>query len=1090
MRFKGFLFGLVALGSCGDTTTNPVLQLNLDRPVDIAFACYGGLRITGGGAGTIEQEVVFSAQPTTACDIRSLPHDAGTPVPVAPGQEDLTSVGGAAVPAALWYGFILQQGPGTVALAQFRTQASTLTGGAPEVTILDANALTPGKNAISIGEDPVAIVTDTAGCQAITANAGTCDLSLLDVGTAVDGDPQTLTVQRLGVTNAAGLPIRAKAAAMVAQPATDVIGNSCPMQGDTPIGSGLVYIAYPSCHLVAGVDAATGRIVNGIQYDAAGVPTIVDGNVSCPDECAGEPVTAGTRPVTLDLEKDPRTAEQRLVIGSNNSASITVVELDDASAPVSLSQVAFEDTTGTLGFTKVSLSPQIGMGGAGHVINDTNAAGGQFQFIYGIATDDTVRVADILTLNKECDTQVDPRFLGTIRNVRILSCLPVGDPATPPRRAGARGPGIQLPGESLPLSLDIYRSDPQEGDPRADENPGKLIGYFAIVSAVDGKNFIINVDDDDYPDLWDPNNPLETLIPKAIAHQLRDSVPIRDQLAEEEVEGMDQPLCNVNGPPDSQNDLLGGPRAATPPQRNTAPGTIALEKTTLLPGIRQLACVGTDSTRAVSEIGYTAPADIRYQVFPDLRALETEETWTITYEGSLSNSDEQSDLDGPGVRESMIGVDGSGMRIYDQSRPFCDAGVERFDVVQLRGCDPASGDTECPSGYSCFVHPNSQIQGLGSCMLQEEAERLAVACEDFLTTLRRYNVGRTESGEIELKPRKHTHRLTPLDGCSSDQQCQDLASYALKLPNSAHPVDDTTGPETRTWKCEADADRAPLPPNNKRCTLKCDTNADCLLGTVCRGSVPNVPSSGTCMEGVTPPQSCVNAPQRYELRAGEAFTVVGSEPLFRGTGTGYVHPIIADATGACIRDPNANRLSIGRIPLQAPACDPTSDPLTGALPGGGFEPNPCSTLIEHADVVPLYLPGTCTLGTPASEIRNRMAPAIRFRNRGMTFHMVDPTYPGDQSCIADRLGPNGVPLVNVPHIVPPFQIAFRQTSGFFPIQVPITPTYPIKVVRGPTQSVWIIDNGDFLSTTVGNPSTRGKVFRVESYAFGQGSTLQ
>ena len=42
------------------------------------------------------------------------------------------------------------------------------------------------------------------------------------------------------------------------------------------------------------------------------------------------------------------------------------------------------------------------------------------------------------------------------------------------------------------------------------------------------------------------------------------------------------------------------------------------------------------------------------------------------------------------------------------------------------------------------------------------------------------------------------------------------------------------------------------------------------------------------MEGVIPPQSCVNAPQRYELRAHEAFTVVG-------TRSGYVHPIIADA---------------------------------------------------------------------------------------------------------------------------------------------------------------------------------------------------
>ena len=49
---------------------------------------------------------------------------------------------------------------------------------------------------------------------------------------------------------------------------------------------------------------------------------------------------------------------------------------------------------------------------------------------------------------------------------------------------------------------------------------------------------------------------------------------------------------------------------------------------------------------------------------------------------------------------------------------------------------------------------------------------------------------------------------------------------------------------------------------------------------------------GYCMEGVTPPQSCVNAPQRYELRAGEAFAVVG-------TRSGFLHSIISDSTGSC-----------------------------------------------------------------------------------------------------------------------------------------------------------------------------------------------
>jgi hypothetical protein len=41
---------------------------------------------------------------------------------------------------------------------------------------------------------------------------------------------------------------------------------------------------------------------------------------------------------------------------------------------------------------------------------------------------------------------------------------------------------------------------------------------------------------------------------------------------------------------------------------------------------------------------------------------------------------------------------------------------------------------------------------------------------------------------------------------------------------------------------------------------------------------------------------------------------------------------------------------------------------------------------------------------------------------------------------------------------------------------------PVAVVRGPTQSIWVIDEGDFLSTSSSVASTRGKVFRVESTA--------
>ncbi len=1070
---------LLASISCGETTTTPPSQLNLDRPTDMTFACVGGLRIIPDDRvdqtmGDPNDDTVLSAQPTTACDVRSGAHASGTPIPVPPGQDDLTAAGGAPVGNAFWFSFILQSGPGTVAIAQFQTKPATaFTGG--DVSVLDADPLTPGKNGISIGEDPIAIATDRSGCKVVTANAGSCDLSVLDITTAVDFDPTTpIDVRRLEVKNAAGVPIRAKPIAMVAEPQTDVIGKRC-----AEAAAGIVYIAYPNCHLVAAVDASNGTVVGGISFDATGAQTILTdvSSLTCVDECSGgTPPAPGTRPITLDLEKDPRTLERRLVIGADNSPSITVVELSDAtSLPESAFQVALQNTTGDLGVTQVSLSPQIGMGGEIHQINDDTASGGQFQFVYAIATDDTVRVVDVLDLRKECDTQVDTRYLRNVTSVKELSCLPVGEPSTPPRRAGARGPGIELVGEALPMAVDIIKSQPVDGDARPDEDPNKLIGYFAIIGASNGGVFIVNIDDDDRRDLFSQLRPLLTPIALQIAHQLRDAIPERGELATIDLNDMTETLCDINGPEDVTGALLGGPRSLTPPSRNLPIGSFAPEKAFQLPGFRQVLCTGVDNTRAVADIQFTAPEAIRDFVYPDLAALHSAESWSMIWEGTLSLDKVDVAVDGPPIRESEMRVDGSGLHLIDAAKPFCSVGVERFDLLQMRGCDQQFGDSECPIGYRCFVHPSSQLQGIGACLLEDEADRLADACKDFLTSLRRYTVGATKSGELQLLPRRHTLRTTPLEGCTTDTQCQSLADYALTQSVAQHPMFNTTAPDTHTWSCAPDPLRAPVT-TGKRCQMRCDVTADCLTGTVCQGATGSG-KAGFCMEGVLPPQSCINAPQRYELRAGDAFAVLGQR-------TGFEHATITDANGACVRDPDASPYLVGRIPLQPPACDPAADPLSGRLADGTFEPNPCSFTTETVDVVPQYEPGSCDLKATPTELVPRQAPAIRLRTRGINFTIVDPTYPGDAACILDRGGAvdaAGNPLGNIPHVFTNYQLSFTQTAGFASINIPVAAAMPVRVVRGPTQSIWVVDQGDFLSTSLSQPSTRGKVFRIEPH---------
>jgi len=1141
-----------ALAACGAPANLPLTELDLNRPVDIAFACYGGMRVTNGSTtADPAADILTTAQPTDSCDQRS------TLTPTTPlGQEDNGE--GSKVPPPSWYGFILQSAQGTIAVASWDSKPATaFTGGSStlggDVQVLDADPLTPGKNAISVGEEPIAIATDKAGCFEVTANAGSCDLSELSINDALGSitpvpgrPPARVQVGRVPVKTPTGAILLSKPTAMAAEPGTTIIGNTCPATA-----TGLVYIAYPSCHLVAGVDVSSGKVVTGIQYNATGQATILSGaaldTLTCPAECfdattatSVAAATPGPRPVTLALEATldnrvaPPAPTRRLAIGADNAASVTVVDLDTTtSLPMALTQVALQNTTGKLGVTAIALSPQIGMGGLVGESDDTGTSGGQGQYVYAVATDSTVRVADVLNLNKECDTQVDTRFLRTIFDIRALQCFPVGDPATPQRRSGAKGPGIELVGDAVPISVAFVKAPKIPPLPPPNQNvnqqptgPGVLLGYFAIVTASNGQSFVVDVDDDNnaVDDHFVSSQPETTAPTLVIAHQLRDGVSARDAVPTATISEpnptdpthplqVEVPVCNAFTPNVAGT---GGPHAIADPTNNVVVGSlVSVAKAQELPSIQQVECKPQGApgeamagmSIPVSELQISADLTVRDPVFPDLRNLFNDESWTLTWEGPLSQDSNFTAVDGPSIREAQMVVDSTAQsRIVDNTHPFCAMGVEPFDILQMRGCNPLNGNADCPSGYECYLHPEAAV---GTCMLQNEATRLVDACRDYFISLRRYTVASTTSGELVVQPRKHELRTTPLDGCTDDFQCTYLSNYAAQNASDQVSVTvprDKNGNLTpdvnaHTWACIRDDARAPINPDpakNKRCVQTCayhsmatdqkDRDVDYDLGTICQGASPS--QAGICMESVMPPQACVNGPQQFDVRASEAFTVIGTQ-------SGYVHPIV-EVGGACKPDPtlgpSSRQLQVGRLPLKAPACgDPaTTDPITGALAGGGFEPNPCSLTAPQAEYQTTCSGSTTSL-TPMFERRG--APAIKLRTRGMTLTMVDPYYPGDQMCPLDRKGLSDPSVANgvarIPLVYPGYQLAFRQVGGYTPLTLSgFNPAFPVKVVRGPSDSIWIIDDGDFLSINGIDPSTSGKVFRIESTSLGTINTLE
>lgn len=1088
----------VAAASCEDTSTTVTLQLNLDRPVDVAFACYGGMRLTQpgvAGVGTASDMVTSSAQPLAACDVRTEDRTDDL-IPVPKGQEDLTGVGGAALPGIAYYGLILQSGPGTVALAQFPAErGSTFTGS--DVSVLDTDPLTPGKTSITVGATPVAIATDESGCYAVTANAGSCDLSTLDINSALQFDGQA-KVERVAVKNGANVPINARPAAMVSTPgltgpqvlapATDAqrVGQVCQAKP-----TGYVYVAYPSCHLVAAVNAGTGVIEKGILFATDGTASIVDGTaVSCPDECAGAVTTSGPQPVTLDLVNDVlrepgdmRVTSKRLAIGARNSNRLTVVDLDAASLPVAaapLQVVLTQSVTNDLGVLDVALTPRIGMGNQVPLPADRSRiydlTADQFQFVYAVTTDGTVRVANVLdaapAVVRECETQADPRPLQTMAlDMKTISCLPVGPTK---RRVGAVGPGIPDPLDGVPTAVSVVRVQPPLADERA-RGPSRLAGYFGVVTSSNGATYLIDIDDDDKVDVPSAMDAtvLSVDLPTTLPHALRDQVSDRGALpTSTDADGNVTSICNSSGPGvDEAGNGRGGPRLTGTFNRLSQVEVIARNKETILPNLQHYSCTGSDTTNGpvpVPEISFAATPAVRKGVFPDTGALHPIEDWRLVWEGVLSGDTLGVAIDGLATRPGTFAVTGpTSMTVADKSRPFCGAGVEPYDTVQLRGCDPNSTFVQCPTGTTCYLHPDAAT-GQGACLPEKSINALSDVCRDFLVSVRRFNVGGPDEvtpGQLTLHPRMRVLRSTPLDGCTTNDQCKVLADYEARQVSDLHPKDATAITNPRSFVCQADPFRKD--PALKRCVMSCTRDLDCDAASAC---VDNV-----CMEGTVPPAECFagNNIQRFDIRASDAFVVLGTSATAStgGKSTGYLHSIVSEG-GKCVSKQAETPLLVGRIPLNPPTCDPARPEI-----------NPCTepAKVTQSETKSNFDPGTCDVSAVAtSTVERPNVTAIRFANPGMVLHFVDPTYPGDLECRGDRRGAEaGIPA-NVPTVFTGMAFTFRQSGGYSALPLRTTAVVPVRVLRGPQQSIWIVDEGDYLTESTAVPSTRGKVFRIES----------
>ncbi len=1065
---------LATAAACGDDTlpTEPAI---LQRPTAITFGCIGDLVIDPGGP---DERRVPSAQPIESCRALAFGEDL-------PGQEQSHQGGNAPGLVA----FVTQSSKGTVAVLK-NIEGSNV--------ILDSDRLTPGKNAIPIGTLPIASGADESGCFLVTANSGTCDLSSLDM-TSADSSEVGPKISRITIQNAAGEVIDAKPAAMVMSPQTLAVGSACP---ETPIGT--AYVAYPDCNLVAAVDLESGVIQGGLQFDADGNVTVVDGNVRCASQCGGgnaiedvdagpgpdagaldagapdagaldagaldagpdggpdaglppqEPASNGApRPTTLHLER----LGGQLLVGSSNSNTIVVSTQDTDGRPTATRSMTVE---GEVGITKIKVSDSIQMGGA---TGSPGGTGGDFQFVYAISTDRSIRVLDLDDGN-ECDTQADPRFLQDETSVGFLACIPVNGPDAPPRRAGANGPGIRISRDAAALDVEFatfLRSDGGFG------GPTDMAGTYAFVSSSAGTIFVINIDDDVYPDLESSTDPEVTFLTQAISHQVRDFV-VRNPIANPDLNR--ETLREFCAFPDS-NDFVLPPRLRSGIAENSNDLQFSFSKRYELPGFWTQRCEVRDDLNELldvaflNELAFATPVLQREITFPDIQVLRSE-VWSVAWQGPLSR-DSTVNIDGSPVRSGLLQVNSTGsVSVVDTSAPFCEMGAQPYDLVQLAGCDPTLGDIHCGLGEECFVHPDApSTLALGTCLPSEQTDILAVQCRDFLISNKNYSVISTQASALELRTRRRKLKTSPLDGCTSDAQCVEMAELDRQLRNSGHPIDLADGaPESNfEWVCADDPSRVPGPLS---CQIACTTNDDCEGGLSC--------DAGFCVAGPLPPPECTLTLNRYQVNGSDAFIVIGSL-------SGFMHGRTVDPnTGECIDDPDANPLLQGRIPLRPAPCvgDLISD----------VSPNPCSTELVHQESYTPFdlVEGQCEPAAEPVALRDRTVRAVRFQNRALRFHLVDLETSGDLQCRNDRAGT--YPPYSTTHNG--FELNFDLTGGFIPMFVrkengsQLDLALPKTLAPAFDGRIWVLDEGDLSQAVQGRvlnfqPGAANNNFGVSSF---------
>ncbi|HZS42492.1 MAG TPA: hypothetical protein VFF06_36930 [Polyangia bacterium] len=502
MKARGLAILAVLAGCQGNPINTPIRSF--DRPSDVALMC--------GQFDPDPKVQVFKSLPLDKCNVDRtasyLPIVCNvytffgpTQVPSLAAFDPNTGLQNQSVPTL--FAVVANSARGELALVDV-----------DNAHLKDLDPEKPGFNFLPVGRQPEHVRTTHDGCRAVTANADSCDLSLVDTTTMLNmnfwpararfqsqpnTDPQSC--RNLFPSAGEGAPLPAGFGVNVVQRITPMVNgvalgarpswieiapesvDGTSAAGQCMGGAYNAWVALPGCQLVVevaltpftdgtGKTFAPGEVLRAVQVTPSGAQLVADvSKLSCTQECSGPVPDGGTPSNLIDLDAGAGPSDGGVDGGAlrpstqSMPSAFTIecatndcTDADKMTNPVA--RMVIGDSNGER-LTIVPLDKATGVAGAPRSLAlEAGASGVQTvrmsprstagKFLYAVARDASVRVID-LDREVECETNPDPRWLNNPATGQQVPSDLI-DPAPDARRLGCFPLGLASTPPRSPLA--------------------------------------------------------------------------------------------------------------------------------------------------------------------------------------------------------------------------------------------------------------------------------------------------------------------------------------------------------------------------------------------------------------------------------------------------------------------------------------------------------------------------------------------------------------------------------------------------------------------------------------------------------------